>query len=346
MCDRSTMKIASEGVGKAHDIWKSTLILPHAQRVKSVFFCVSTQMHKFKQQGQEEVGTLHEANEQDALQLKNQILESLNDLPPMHEVVTKAQKIMADPNSNIGDLAAIIETDQSMAVKILKLINSAYYGLGREISSIRQACSLLGLQALRELISAVGVSNVLGGKLKGYEFESGELWLHSIATGFCSRILAETKNRELANDAYTGGLLHDVGKIILDPYVLQRKDAFDDFMKDETKMVIDAEKSILGFDHAEIASDMCKKWRIPENVILAIQYHHYPTLSEGSELAHIVHTADYLAKLSGLGYSDDDLMCELEEGALEFLGFTQENFSDLSFQVLEHVQKLDGAYRL
>ena len=287
---------------------------------------------------------MQEASERDAQQLKNRILRSLDDLPPMHEVVMKAQEIMADPNSDIEDLVAIIETDQSMVVKILKLINSAYYGLGREVSSVRQACSLLGFQALRELIVAVGVSNVLGKKLKGYEFESGELWLHSIATGFCSRILAEKKNRELANDAYTAGLLHDVGKIILDPYVLERKNAFDDFMKDETKMVLDAEKSILGFDHAEIASDICRKWHIPENVILAMQYHHYPSLSKGSELAHIVHTADYLVRLSGLGYEDDDLMIELEEGALEFLGFTQENFSEITFQALEYAQKLDGAY--
>ena len=287
---------------------------------------------------------MHEANERDALQLKNRIMRSLKNLPPMHEVVMKAQEIMADPNSNVEDLVVIIETDQSIVAKILELINSGYYGLGREISSIGQACSLLGFGKLREVIVAVGVSNVLGKKLKGYEFESGELWLHSIATGFCSRILAEKKNRELANDAYTGGLLHDVGKIILDPYVLERKDAFDNFMKDETKMVLDAEKAILGFDHAEIASDICRKWHIPENVIPAIQYHHYPSLSEGSELAHIVHIADYLVRLSGLGYEDDDLMVELEEGALDFLGFTQENFSDISFQVLEYVQKIDGAY--
>ena len=287
---------------------------------------------------------MQEASEQDAQQLKNRILKSLGDLPPMHEVVTKAQEIMADPNSNVEDLAAIIETDQSIVVKILKLINSAYYGLGRDVSSINQACNLLGFRALRELIVAVGVSNVLGRKLKGYGFESGELWLHSIATGFCSRILAEKKNRELASDAYTGGLLHDVGKIILDLYVLERKAAFDDFMKDETRMVLDAEKAILGFDHAEIASDICRKWHIPENVTIAIQYHHYPSLSKGSELAHIVHTADYLVRLSGLGYEDDDLMVELEEGALDFLDFTQENFSDITFQVLEYVQKLDGAY--
>ena len=287
---------------------------------------------------------MHEASEQDAQQLKNRILKSLGDLPPMHEVVTKAQEIMADPNSNVEDLAAIIETDQSIVVKILKLINSAYYGLGRDVSSINQACNLLGFRALRELIVAVGVSNVLGRKLKGYGFESGELWLHSIATGFCSRILAEKKNRELASDAYTGGLLHDVGKIILDLYVLERKAAFDDFMKDETRMVLDAEKAILGFDHAEIASDICRKWHIPENVTIAIQYHHYPSLSKGSELAHIVHAADYLVRLSGLGYEDDDLMYELEEGAREFLSFKQENFSAITFQVLEYVQKLQSAY--
>jgi len=287
---------------------------------------------------------LHEASERDAQQLKTRIMRTLEDLPPMHEVVMKAQEIMADPNSDIGDLATIIERDQSIAIRILKLINSAHYGLSGKVSSIKQACSLLGLRALQEVIITAAVSKVLERELKGYEFESGELWLHSVATGFCSRILAEKKNRELANDAYTGGLLHDVGKIILDPYVLERKAAFDDFMKDETKMVLDAEKAILGFDHAEIASDICRKWHIPENVTLAIQYHHYPSLSEGSELAHIVHAADYLVRLSGLGYEDDDLMYELEEGAREFLSFKQENFSAITFQVLEYVQKLQSAY--
>ena len=148
----------------------------------------------------------------------------------------------------------------------------------------------------------------------------------------------------MVNDAYVGGLLHDAGKIILDQYVLERKDAFKNLMKDGTKTVIDAEKAILGFDHAEIASDICRKWHIPENVILAIQYHHYPSHSEGSELAYIVHIADYLVRLCGLGYEDDDLMVELEEGALDYLGFTQENFSDISFQVLEYVQEFDSTY--
>ena len=287
---------------------------------------------------------MHEASEGDARQLKNRIMITLDDLPPMHEVVMKAQEIMADPGSDIEDLVAIIETDQSIAVRILKLINSAHYGLSGKVSSIRQACSLLGLRTLQEVIITVGVSKVLGRKLKGYEFGSGELWLHSVATGFCSRILVERKNPELVSDAYMGGLLHDAGKIILDQYVLERKDAFKDFMKDETKTVLDAEKRILGFDHAEIASDICTKWNIPENVTLAIRYHHYPSHSDENELAYIVHTADYLARLSGLGYEDDDLMRELEEGALEFLGFKQEDFSDITFQVLEYVQKLDSAY--
>jgi len=287
---------------------------------------------------------LHEASKKDAEELRTRIMRTLDDLPPMHEVVMKAQEIMADPDSDMEDLVSIIETDQSIAVRILKLINSAYYGIRGNVSSIRQACSLLGLQTLREVIVTAGASRVLEKKLKGYEFGAGELWLHSIATGFCSRILAERKNPELVSDAYVGGLLHDAGKIILDQYVLERKDAFKDFMKDETKTVLDAERRILGFDHAEIASDMCRKWNIPENVTLAIQYHHYPSHSDENELAYIVHTADYLVRLSGLGYEADDLMHDVEEGALEFLGFKQENFSAIIFQVLEYVQKFDSVY--
>ena len=104
---------------------------------------------------------MHEVSESDARQLKNRIMITLDDLPPMHEVVMKAQEIMADPGSDIEDLVAIIETDQSIAVRILKLINSAHYGLSGKVSSIRQACSLLGLRTLQEVIITVGVSKVL-----------------------------------------------------------------------------------------------------------------------------------------------------------------------------------------
>ena len=84
---------------------------------------------------------MHKAIEQDAQQLKNRILKSLDDLPPMHEVVMKAQEIMADPNSDMEDLAVVIETDQAIVIRFLKLINSAHYGLSGKVSSIRQACS-------------------------------------------------------------------------------------------------------------------------------------------------------------------------------------------------------------
>ena len=287
---------------------------------------------------------MHEASKKDAQRLKRRIMMTLDDLPPMPEVVMRAQKVMADPDSNIEDLVVIIETDQSIAVRILKLINSAYYNMSGKVSSIRQACNLLGLRTLREVIITAGVSEVLGRKMKGYGFESGELWRHSIATGFCSRILAERKDPEFMDDAYVGGLLHDAGKIILDPYVLELKDAFRGFMKDESKTVLQAEKRILGFDHAEIASDICRKWNIPENIIPAIQYHHYPSRSAGNELAYIIHAADYLVRLSGLGYEDDDVICELEEGADEFLSLTQEDISATTFQVFEFVQTLGSAH--
>ena len=288
---------------------------------------------------------LKQPPEQAAEDLKARIQASVSDLPPMPQVVMKTLKLISSPNVIMNELSRILETDQAMVSRILRLTNSAYYGRREKISSINKACILLGQQALKELIISAGAANFLERTLKGYGFKSGELWQHSIATALCSRIIAKKKRPDLANDAYTAGLLHDVGKIILDPYVLDKKAEFDAFMNTESGRIIDAEKAIFGFDHADIAADICKNWNIPEDVAIAIQHHHRPSASHGNELAYIAHAADYVAKLSGLGYESDDIMAELEDGTTDLIGLDREALGDLVLEVIESVQKISSSFR-
>lgn len=286
-----------------------------------------------------------ETPEQAVENLKKRIQHSLADLPPMPQVVMKALKIISSPTGSMGELSRILETDQSIASTILRLVNSAYYGRREKISSINRACILLGQQALRDMIISAGSSNFLERTLKGYGFKSGELWQHSIATALCSRIIAKKKIPDLANDAYTAGLLHDIGKIILDKYVMEKKAAFDEFLENEVNSILDAEKHIFGFDHADIAFDICKNWNIPENIAISIKNHHCPSASQGSELAYIVHAADYVAKLSGLGYASDDIMAELEEGTTDLIGLNHKALGNLVLEVIESVQKISSSFR-
>lgn len=272
--------------------------------------------------------------------LKAHILKSLKELPPMPQVVFKARQIMADPKSDLKDLLSIIKTDMSIASKILRTANSAYYGLPGKVSSVDHATVLLGHGALGEIVSMSGISGIFDRALSGYNLEPGDLWRHALAVSFGSKILAKMKKPELENDAFIAGLLHDAGKIILDRPLLERKISLDAFMEDDLQTFLNAEREILGFDHAEIAFDMCIGWNIPENIAVAIKYHHYPSRSQGDELSYILHIADYIATLSGIGICADDILYEVEEGAMEFLSLTQKTMSGMVSEVIEHNSKM------
>ena len=272
--------------------------------------------------------------------LKQRILRHMKDLPPIPQTIFKAREIMANPDSDFKELSNLFETDQAIAAKILKIANSPYYGYSGKITSIQRASVILGHKTLVELLTVIGTAGLLGNKLEGYWLDSGALWKHSLAVAFGSRIIANTIKPALSNDAFTSGLIHDVGKLILDQYIKERWELFQNFMDDGEHTFLDAEKKILDLDHAEVASEVCKKWNIPEPLTVAIRYHHHPSQSNGSELAYIVHVADAIAMMTSLGMGIDGTLYQMDDTAMEFLSLREENLNDIMGQVLEAVQKI------
>ncbi len=275
--------------------------------------------------------------------LKKEIVKSLKNVPPMPKIISEALEMLSDPDSGIEDLSSILETDQSVVTNILKLANSAYYGLRGNVSSAHMACVVLGKNTLREVIIMANVSEMMGASLKGYGFATGELWLHSVASGIASRIVAEKGSPDLSNDAYIAGLVHDLGKIILDRFILERKVEFDESMRKRECLDFQAEKKVLGFDHAEIASEICNKWNFPKDISLAIKYHHYPSRFKKNRLSYIVHMGDFIARLCGFGYGRDDLLHKLEDETTDILLFVSEDISDTTSGLIESMQKYDMA---
>ena len=277
--------------------------------------------------------------------LKTKILRNLVNLPPMPHIILKAKEIMGDPNSSLKDLAGVIETDQAIVARVLTLANSAYYGVSGMVSSIQHASVLLGQKTLGELITISASSRLLSKRLKGYKVEPESLWKHSLAVAFGSKIIVQQLAPDLADDAFIAGLLHDAGKIILDPYVVERNDDFEKCLSDGDKSFLKAEQEILGFDHAEIMSRATRFWRFSETQSSAIRFHHYPSVSENNQLAHVVHLANYLANTSDMSAGGDAAEPELEPGVMKFLGLSQEELNDVLNEMIDSIAKLEEEYQ-
>ena len=272
--------------------------------------------------------------------LKKKIIKRVDDLPPMPKVMIKAREIMADPNSSFKEIAHVIETDQAIAARVLKIANSAYYGLSGMVSSIHQATVVLGYKTLEQVITMVSSSSMLGRHLKGYQLNAGVLWKHSLATALASRMIAQKRAPSLESDAFSVGLIHDAGKLALDPYVAAKRKELEAYAQAQAKTFVQAERAVLGFDHTEIAHDLCRKWKLPEPHAAAMRYHHTPAESNGNQLAYIVYVADHVAAVSGYGANPVDEETAVDPSALETLKLKQDDLEKMAAEVQTAVEEI------
>lgn len=272
--------------------------------------------------------------------LKKKILNRIKDLPPMPKVLFKAREIMGDPKSGFKEISKVIEKDQAIAAKVLKVANSAYYGLSGMVNSIHQASVVLGYQTLEQVITMVSSSSLLGKKLKGYHLNAGVLWKHSLAVALGSRLISQERAPSLEGDAFSVGLIHDAGKLALDQHIFEKRQSLLEFIKKNGPSFLAAERYLLGFDHTEIAYDLCQKWKLPTNHVEAMRYHHNPEASNGNELAHIVHTANYISKKAGYGSGPGSENEPLSPASLETLHLNDDDIENFATEVGTAVQKI------
>ena len=272
--------------------------------------------------------------------LKKKILNRIKDLPPMPRVLFKAREVMADPKSSFKEIAQIIETDQAIAARVLKVANSAYYGLSGMVNSIHQASVVLGYQTLEQVITMVSTSSLLGKQLKGYEINAGVLWRHSLAVAMGSRLIAQKRMPSMEGDAFSVGLIHDAGKLAMDHYVVQKKREIQQFFREQSPSFLEAERQVIGFDHTEIAFELCQKWKLPASHVDAMRHHHTPEAAKDNDLAHIIHVANFMAKHTGLGCGpafDSEL---LHPASVEALQLNDQDIDDMAAEVLAAVEKI------
>lgn len=267
-------------------------------------------------------------------ELFKKIIKTSKALPPMPEIMAKATAILSDENAGFKEIGKVLETDQAMATRVLKLANSAYYSLSVAVESVQQASALLGCQALIELITVVSTAKMMGSSLKGYKISSKEMWKHSLSVATAAKIIAEKTHSGLVASSFNAGLILDSGMIILDEYIEKNKDTFNNYIKNGTS-IHSAEKQILGFNHSEIASEFFKKWNLPPAQMKAIRYHHNPEDSDKDPLSYILHIADYISMKD-----NPEKNYRLNDEALDFIGIKDTDIETIFIETQEVVSNI------
>jgi len=271
-----------------------------------------------------------------------EILAGIHQIPPFPQVAIKAMDIISNPQYVVSDLVEVIRLDQSITANILKLCNSAYFGLPRKVSSLKEAVVYLGTNQLRQVLLASGVKDIYDRPNKGYTYFAGELWQHAIAAALMAQILDRHLRLTLdENSIFTAALLHDVGKVVLSTYVAQEYAEIETMVKEEQLSFHQAEQRALGFDHAEIGGRLAELWEFPDSIAAAIRFHHEPEKApiKYRLLSELVSLSDGLVLMVGYGTSVDGLSYHLPHLLVDKLKFKMDDIQALIITFQEEMDK-------
>jgi len=223
-------------------------------------------------------------------------LDLIEDLPTLPAVAMEVNKMLLNYDTTINELSDTIEKDQAMVSKILKLVNSSFFGLRGKISTISHAIVVLGFNTIRNAVVSISIIDAFSIKESLDGFDITDFWKHSLSVAITSKYLAEKTGIHSSDDCFVGGLLHDMGKIVL----LQHfKDLFQKVwlaVKGNNLSFYEAEKSQIPIDHAQIGGYLARKWQLPAALVDAIQYHHsVKSDADDQNLSMIIHAANIIA---------------------------------------------------
>ena len=236
-------------------------------------------------------------------------LRNIKNLPTLPVIVSRVLEVADDSGSSANELADIVSKDMSVSAKVLNLANSAFYGFSRRITTIPQAVVVLGFDTVRSLALSVSVFETLKQQTDDVSFGREAFWIHSIGCGTSARLIAKNLNYKDTGTFFVAGLLHDLGKVILDTYFHEQYAEVVEEMVEEERSALDAETDLLDIDHAEVGGWLAARWKFPEILVNPIAYHHNLMAADEGFMkeAVIVHLANILTKRAhiGLCYEED-----------------------------------------
>ncbi len=272
---------------------------------------------------------------------QSDLIDKIGDLPTLPIVATRINHEIENTSLTAHGLGEIITGDSALTAKILRLANSAFYGMPKQIASIDKAVTILGFNTVKNLALSLSVFSLFKENKKS-EIDLAGFWNHSLACAVCARMLIAGKNRQLAEEAFLFGILHDIGKIVFIQNDLVNMEKVIMLSRDEGISQNEAETRIFGFNHQQIGARLAKKWEFPDCLVKGIRLHHdLPPNTKKLEpdiipLIQALCIANQMAKALHLGQSTNPERTAIPKIMWKFLEINRAELPDLSIKIKEN----------
>jgi len=271
--------------------------------------------------------------------LLSKILLMVESFPSMPEAGAKMLALLKEPNAPVAEIEKVLRHDPGLTTNVLKLANSAFFGIPSKVGSVKQAFVLLGAKRFTELVLATCTCSVMDKAVDGYELPPGELWRHSIEVSTAAEALMKYKKIAEPKDIFTPALLHDLGKLVLGRFVKEEFDGIKSIVATGVPYEI-AENMALGTDHAEIGAQILSQWSFPQDVVNAVRFHHNPdAVHDANMQIDIVYLANFLCRKNETSDGSEGQPVGHSPAFIKRLGIGPDELALISGKVAQWIDK-------
>ncbi len=265
------------------------------------------------------------------------IISSVDRLPTLPIIYTKLTNLLQSPNATAKMISDVITEDQAIAVRVLNLVNSAFYSLPQKIGNLKHAIVILGLNQIRNLVLVTSTIKMFKEIKSDSSFDMQKFWEHSIGCAVAARVLAETAYLKSPDDVFTGGLLHDIGKLVHAIYLQEDFTAVVDDVRESGLPMIEVEKRIFGCDHTYTGKELAIKWNLSQGTVDMIRHHHMSdNPAELTKEISAVHIGNTLCIALSLGSGGEKKVPVAQMKAWEILDIEMNNLET----IIERIDRL------
>ncbi len=280
------------------------------------------------------------------MEIKDEILQAIKDVPLLPPSVSELLAVTSDADFALADMVKIIKHDAVMTARLLRVVNSAAYNLAVEVDTVDRAVSMLGSRVIVGIALGNSADGLFSQPLDGYENNGEGVWRHDLYCAIAGRNVAMKAKVAFKPDlAFTGGLLHDIGKTVISGFLQgTASEMLRAIDEGEAGDFLQEEKHLTGLDHAEIGFELAKCWQLPEVLQNAIRYHHKPSEAPASDraLCYAVHIGDTLTMMAGYGTGSDSMQYAIEPGYTEYFDLSEDDLAMIMLESSEEFRELEA----